>query len=70
VWNSAWNSVGNSVGNSVWAYISSFFTIKYKYDFSYILSLWERGLVPSFDGTYWYLHSGEDAAIVWKGEIK
>ena len=51
-------------------YISSFFTIKYGYEFDCILPLWEKGLVPSFDGTYWYLHSGKDADIVWKGEIK
>ena len=55
VWNSVedsvgasvWNSVGDSVWNSVWgsvwdsvyAYVSSFFNIKYKYDFSSCVKL-------------------------------
>jgi len=27
--------------------------------------LWNRGLVPSFDGIYWRLH-GKDGKIIWK----
>jgi hypothetical protein len=64
------DSVGDSVGASVWAYVSSFFDIKYKYDFSPINKLWEMGLVPSFDRKIWRLHTGKDAKIIWKGEIK
>jgi hypothetical protein len=60
------DSVGDSVWDSVWAYISSFFDIKYNYDFSSCIKLWEQGLVPSFDGTTWRLHSGKKAEIVYE----
>lgn len=60
VWISVRDSVRDSVGNfvedSVGAYISSFFNIKYDYDFSSLNELWNRGFVPSFDGTTWRLH--------------
>lgn len=59
-------SVRDSVGDSVWAYISSFFKIKYKYDFSSCIKLWESGFVPSFDGKTWRLHSGKNAKIVYE----
>ena len=62
VWISVWISVEDSVG----AYISSFFNIKYDYDFSSLNELWNRGFVPSFDGTTWRLHSGKDAKIVYE----
>ena len=62
VWASMWDSVRDSVGDSVWAYISSFFNIQYKYDFSNCVKLWESGLVPSFDGKIWRLHG-------YKGKI-
>ena len=78
VWASVWDSVRDSVGDSVWdsvwasvwAYYSSFFDIKYDHDFSCAVALWERGLVPSFDGTLWRLHSGEQAAVVWEGTVE
>ncbi|MFA6270309.1 MAG: hypothetical protein WC657_03815 [Candidatus Paceibacterota bacterium] len=63
---SVWGSVGASVGASVWAYVSTFFNIKYKCDFSSCAKLWEMGIVLSFDGTTWRLHSGKDAAIVFE----
>ena len=67
---SVWDSVGDSVWNSVWAsvgaYISTFFAIKYNHDLSSAIKLWESGLVPSFDGTTWRLHSGEKADIVYE----
>ena len=78
VWNSIWasighsvcdsvcDSIGNSVWDSVWAFTSSFFAIDYKYDFSPAVKLWEAGLVPSFDGTTWRLHSGEKADVVYE----
>ena len=70
VWDSVWASVRASVGASVWdsvgAYISSFFDIPYKYDFTPCVELWERGLVPSFDGETWRLHSGGRAEIVYE----
>jgi len=66
VWDSVWDSVGASVRNSVSAYASSFFAIDFKYDFSSAVKLWESGLVPSFDGTMWRLHSGKNADIVYE----
>lgn len=57
-WASGWDSVG--------AYIASFFDIVYKYDFSSCIKLWERGLVPSYDGKTWRLHSGSKASIVYE----
>ena len=59
------DSVRASVRASVWAYIGSFFDIEYKYDFSPAVKLWERGLVASFDGTTWRLHTGKNAKIVY-----
>ena len=38
-------------------------------DFSCINSLRNKGLVPSFDGNTWRLHSGEKAEIVWEGSF-
>ena len=72
VMDSVWDSVWDSVRDSVWAYISSFFAIDYKYDFSSAVKLWDAGLVPSFDGTTWRLHSGERAAVVfeWMPEVQ
>ena len=71
---SAWVTVGNpvedlvsvSARSSIRAYISAFFNIKYEYDFSSAVKLWEAGLVPSFDGTTWRLHSGEKADVVYE----
>ena len=73
--NSVGYSVWDSVWNSVWAYIGSLFPSigkwKYKnhehsqYPFQSAVNLWYRGLVPSFDGKIWRLHSGEKAEIVW-----
>ena len=74
VWDSVWDSVGDSVWASVrasvWAYISSFIAVEYEHDFSACVKLWEAGLVPSFDGSTWRLHSGKDAKIVyeWRSE--
>ena len=84
VWDSVWASVGASVrasvwasvGDSVWAsvgaYFSSFFAINYKYNFSSVANLWNAGLVPSFDGTTWRLHSGKNADVVyeWTPEVQ
>jgi len=71
VGDSVWSSVGSSVGS----YTSSFFKlnkwkyIKHKqgeYPFQSVVDLWEQGLVPSFDGEYWRLHSGKKAKIVFE----
>ena len=77
---SVMDSVRNGVGDSVWygvgAYIGSLFPginkWKYKnheqgqYPFQSAVNLWHRGLVPSFDGKIWRLHSGEKAEVVWE----
>jgi len=80
VWASVRASVGDSVGASVWAsvrasawaYVSAFFAIDYEHDFSSAVKLWEAGLVPSFDGRTWRLHSGENADVVyeWTPEVQ
>ena len=62
---SVWASVWDSVRDSVRVYISSFFNIKYEYDFSSGVRLWKAGLVPSFDGKTWRLHTGKNAKIVY-----
>ena len=62
-------SVGASVRDSVWGYISSFFDIPYKYDFSPAVKLWEKGLVPSYDGEVWRLH-GYNGKILWEGKLE
>ena len=67
---SVWNSVGDSVWDSVWnsvgAYVSTFFAIDHKHDYSSAVKLWEAGLVPSFDGKVWRLHSGTKADVVYE----
>ena len=66
VWDSILDSDSGSVWGSVMAYLSSFFKIKYTYDFSYAIKLWNSGFVPSFDGKKWRLHSGKKAEIVYE----
>ena len=67
---SDWASVMASVRASVRDYALSFFAIDFEHDFSSAVKLLESGLVPSFDGTKWRLHSGENADVVfeWKPE--
>jgi hypothetical protein len=62
LWASVWASVRASVG----AYISTFFAIEYEYDLSPAIRLWERGIVASFDGKTWRLHSGKDAQVIYQ----
>jgi hypothetical protein len=75
-------SVRASVGDSVRAYYGSFFILprhdwKYtenvnteEYPFQCLVTLWEHGLVPSFDGKTWRLHAGENAKILWEGTLE
>ncbi len=73
---SIWASVGDSVGASVGAYIGSLFPeiknwkyIKHnagEYPYRGVVELWKQGLIPSFDGRLWRLHSGKDATIVFE----
>ena len=69
-----WDSVGDSVWDSVGAYIGSFFRIpvwkyvkhpKGKYPYQPLVTLWNAGLVPSFDGTTWRLHGGKKAKVLF-----
>jgi len=69
-WLHEWASVRVSVRASVWAYISSFYTIEYREDFSSAVKLWEDGLVPSYDGQVWRLHTGKDAHVVYEDSAK
>ena len=71
----------DSVWASVGAYTGSFFILprdawKYTeniktegYPFQCLVTLWEQGLVTSFDGKKWRLHGGKDAKILWEGEL-
>ena len=80
-WASVGASVGDSVRASVWAYNGTFFIIprsewKYTenipgegYPFQPAVTLWELGLVPSFDGRTWRLHGGPDWRVLWGGVI-
>ena len=78
VWAPVRDSVWAPVRNSVWAYVGSFFQLKkwkigsktFKdYPFQCCVDLWEKGLVPSYDGKVWRLHSGEKAEVVWEGVV-
>jgi len=77
--NSIWYSVRASVWDSIGAYTSSFTDLKRnqwqytenikttdKNPFNPCIKLWEKGLVPSFDGKIWRLHSGKNADIVFE----
>jgi hypothetical protein len=77
VLDSVWASVRGSVLDSAWVYIGSLFPgiknwkninhVPGVYPFQHAASLWRSGLVPSFDGKTWRIHSGEKAEIVWEG---
>jgi hypothetical protein len=79
VWDSVRDSVRDSVGNSVGGYVSSLFpnVPKWLYvnhkpgvnPFQSGIDLWKMGLVPSFDGTLWRLHSGPKMEIVYEGKL-
>jgi len=62
-------SVWASVGDSVWTYTATYFDIKYKVNINPSNDLWNKGLVPSFDGKLWRLH-GKEGKVIWKGKIE
>ena len=77
VWRSIRDSVGisvwSSVGDFIGAYITSFFNLKkwkdinnrpYENPFQSSIDLWNKGIVPSFDGETWRLHTGPDGKII------
>ena len=73
---SVWYSVRDSVRDSVWAYIGSLFpnikTWKYtsnntpEYPYQSGADLWRQGIIPSFDGEKWRLHTGSKATVVYE----
>ena len=84
IWASVWASVGASVWDSVWAsawaYAGTFFNIPRSgwtytknipegYPFQPDVTLWEMGLVASFDGKTWRLHGGPDGRVLWEGAL-
>ena len=78
IWDSIGGSVRGSVWDSVWGYTGSLFILKRneweytekiktkQYPFKSVVKLWNQGLVPSFDGTTWRLHSGKKAEVVFE----
>jgi len=74
VWDSVWSSVRDSlrayigwnfkIPRSKWKYTSKIKTKEYP--FMSLIKLWKEGIVPSFDGEYWRLHSGPKAKIIFK----
>ena len=83
LWGSVRDSVRDSVWDSVrdivWAYIGNLFPnvekwsgIKQEpgvYPFQSAVDLWKQGIVPACDGKLWYLLSGKNADIIWKGTM-
>ena len=72
-----WITVWDTVGDTVWAYTGSLFMIEKwgdypsgTYPFQPAVDLWKHGLVPSYDGKTWRLHSGEKGEVVYKEAIK
>jgi hypothetical protein len=72
VGDSVWDSVRDSVKASVWGYESSFYNLpKWEYikhkkgenPFQPCIDLWEKGLVPSFDGKTWRLHGYQGKVV-------
>jgi len=76
---SVWDTVGDTVWDTVGAYIGSLFpnTAEWLhvghesgvYPFQPVVDLWKQGIVPSFDGKSWRLHSGRQAKIIWQGTL-
>ncbi len=76
------DSMWDSIGVCAWAYIGSLFPgiskwrhVRHQqgmYPFQSVVDLWKRGLVPSYDGSIWRLHSGPNAQIVaeWRPNAK
>jgi len=73
---SLWDSLGDSLWDSLGAYVGSIFpNIKKweyvkqaegEYPYQPAVDLWKRGLIASFDGKVWMIHSGKDASVVFK----
>jgi len=63
---SVWAFVWDSVRDFIWAYISSFVSATYEYDFTSAVKLWEQGIVASHDMNMWRLHSGKNADVIFE----
>lgn len=73
------HSIWDSLRDSLWAYSSSFFDNIKKWNymnhkkginpFQSGIDLWKSGILQSFSGSIWRLHSGKNAAIIWEGSI-
>lgn len=80
--NDIWSNTLDSVWDSEVAYTGSFFELPRSmwlmgeklpgegYPFAAAVRLWERGLVPSFDGSVWQLHGGPDAEVLYEWQPK
>ena len=76
IWDSVGDSIWDSIWDSVWAYIGSLFpnikTWKYtsnntpEYPYQSGADLWRQGIIPSFDGEKWRLHTGSKATVVYE----
>jgi hypothetical protein len=67
-WASVWASVRASVSEyfpniKQWRYIQHEVGTN---PYQCVIDLWDRGLIPSFDGKIWRLHSGKRASIVYE----
>ena len=79
VWDLVKDLVWDLVKDSVWAYTSSFFILQsWKHTkatgginpFQSCIDLWEMGIVPSFDGRTWRLHTKNGIAFeIGKNEL-
>jgi len=70
VQDSVWGSMGTYIG-SLFLRVASWNYIDHNpgvYPFQAGADLWRRGLVPSYDGRIWRLHSGAKAEIVWENK--
>ena len=73
VWDTVWATVGNTVWDTVGAYTGSLFNIEKwgnypagTYPFQPAVDMWKHGLVPSYDGKTWRLHSGSKGEVVYE----
>ena len=73
-----WDSVRDSVGASIWAYMGSLFPKIERwqycenirtvgYPFQPAVRLWKMGIVPSYDGIKWRLHTKN--GIAWEDTL-
>lgn len=72
VWPWVWDEGTSNLWDVFWAYSGSFFKTESVLRTAPAIKLWEAGLVPTWDGSVWRLHTGPDARIVyeWKPEEK